>query len=106
MNRTMRLRRRLAISAASKRRRRRSGDLLRRQDQQKAPVLVVPRKDVGDSLGGQIALGIYRNPLAEGAHAPLEGGLDRVGVAVLVGVGGLTAVAVVDPLEAQDLLHR
>src|ERR1041384_1359014 len=78
-----RLRRRLTASA------------LRRQDDQQATVVVVGGKDVGDRLGGKVALGVDRDLLAKRANPPLQGGVDRIAV-----------FAVLFPLQSQYLFHR
>src|SRR4029077_124649 len=78
---------------------------LGRQDDQQSAVVVVGGEHVGDRLGGQVALGVDGHLFAERAHAPLERGLNRVGAPVAVEVGGLAAVALLQPLQAENLLH-
>src|ERR1044072_5208944 len=94
------------MSTKALRERRPLGSARRREDDQQATVVVVGGKDVGDRFGRQIALGVYRDLLAERAHPPLERGLDRVGDSATVAVGALAALPCLPPLQAEDLLHR
>src|SRR4051794_23232958 len=104
--RTKALRRLRPTSAAPWRPSSPEGRLLRRQDEQQSAVVVVRREEVRDRLGGKVSLGVHRDLLSERAHAPLERRLDRVGDAVVIRVGRLAAVALVDPLEAEDVPDR
>src|SRR3712207_4548155 len=51
--------------------------LRRREDQQQAAVLVVGGEQIGDRLGGDVALRVHGHRLAELADAPLQDGAHR-----------------------------
>src|ERR1700741_1852667 len=65
--------------------------LRRRQDEQQSTVVIVRRKEIGHSLGGQIAFRIDHYGLAELADAPFEHGSHMVSPALEV--------------QPQDLAH-
>src|SRR6185437_4510164 len=66
---------------------------LRGQDKQKPAVVVIGGEDIGHCLGRKVALGVDRDALAQRSHSPLQRGLDRIGLAVAVGVRLGTALA-------------
>src|SRR5437763_13681087 len=102
--RTKTFRRLRPTSAAPWRPRSQAGRLLRRQDEQQSAVVVVRWEEVRHRLRGKVSLGVDRDVLPERAHPPPERRLDRVGDAIVVGVRRLAAVALVDPLEPENVL--